>query len=43
MDYGGNFLNTFLKRLLKYDKYEPLDQYFDITNKIANKLIEQVY
>ena len=42
MDYGGKSLNTFLERLRKYDKYEPPHQYFDITNKIANKLIEQV-
>ena len=31
-----------MERLLKYEKYEPRDQYFDIANKIANKLIEQV-
>ena len=42
MDYSGKSLKTFLERLLKYDKYEPPYQYFDITNKIANKLIEQV-
>ena len=37
MDYGGKSLKKILERLLKYEKFDPPDPYFDIANKIANK------
>ena len=37
MDYGGKSFKNVLERLLKYEKFDPSDQYFDIANKITNK------